>query len=357
MLFAGVLAVVRGQGTLPDQIRSAQQAGDYSQAAALYLQLIAAGTDNAEIRSNCGIMLHLAGKNREAVEQFRIALKRNPTLASANLFAGLAEFDLGKFNIALPYLQTALKLDPARPAPLLALAKTNIALRQYSAANEGYTKLTATYPDLAEAWFGLGVTDRSMADEILNKAVRSAQANSPDVKEKIQHLLDGALTALQRAAELEPNGARTHLVMAEALADEGKFAESVAEYEATIKLDPESDAAYLGLASEYWKQRQFDQAIPLLQHLLTDSPKDPEANGIMADISEHNGDNSAAKRYAAVALAGNPNLIETRLVLARIYLAEQKPNIAISELSKIASGRPRRQLSFSALPCLSSSRR
>src|SRR6185437_11123076 len=69
--------------TLADQIQSAQRAGRYGEAAQLYSQLIASGTDTPEIRSNCGVMLHLAGKNREAIEQFRIALRQNPALASA----------------------------------------------------------------------------------------------------------------------------------------------------------------------------------------------------------------------------------------------------------------------------------
>ena len=336
----GALAVGQGQSTLADEIRVAQSAGNYDRAARLYFQLIAAGNDSAEVRSNCGIMLHLAGKNRQALEQFRVALRRNPALAGANLFAGLAEFDLGDFRASLPYLQRARELDSNRPTPLLALAKVHLALREYSTANDCYTKASAMDSSLTEAWFGMGVTDRSMADELLNKAVRNGQANVPTVKDKVQRLLDAALQTLSRAIELEPNSARTHLLMAEALSDEGKLAEAVPEYQTAMKLDPALDAAYLGLASGYWKERQFDQALPLLEHVLARSPKDPEANGIMADIAEHNGDHTAAEREAAVALAGNPNLIQTRLVLARVYLAEHRPKLAVNELTKIASADP-----------------
>ena len=80
---------------LAAQIRAAQSAGDYQKAAKLYRQLIADGTDSPEVRSNLGITLHLAGSNREAMDQFRIALRQNPSLTSANLFAGLTEVDLG----------------------------------------------------------------------------------------------------------------------------------------------------------------------------------------------------------------------------------------------------------------------
>jgi tetratricopeptide (TPR) repeat protein len=325
---------------LADRIQAAQQAGRYAEAAKLYLQLISAGTDTPEIRSNCGVMLHLAGKNREAMEQFQAALRGNPALAGANLFAGLSEFELGAFDAALPYLEKARELDPARPAPLLALGKVYVAKRDYSQANDFYTKATSLDPQLAEAWYGLGVTDRSMAEQMLNRAARTGTTNAADTKGKVQRLLDNAMQALTRAAELDPNSAHTHLLMAESLSDAGKQAEAVPEYQAAMKLDPGLEGAYLGLATEYWKQHQFDQALPLLKHVLFKSPNDPEANAMMADIVEHSGDHAAAQRYAETALRGNPELIQTRVVLARIYLAKQEPKLAVSELRKVIAADP-----------------
>ncbi len=324
---------------LSERIRSAQSAGNYDGAAKLYSELIASGSDAPEARSNYGVMLHLAGKNREALEQFRIALRAKPTLDAANLFAGLAELDLGEPKLALPYLKRVRNADASKPAPLLALAKAQAALRQYDLANEDYRKAADLDGSLAEAWYGLGVTDRSLAEELLNRAARRGEKN-PANQERVHTLLDDALKALTRALELDPGSARTHLVMAESLSDSGKFAEAVAEYQSALKLDPRLEAASLGLASQYWKQRQFDQAVPLLQQVLRTTPKDPEANGMMADIVQHAGRDSEAKRYAEVALAGNPDLIETRVVLARIYVDMQEPKQAILELKKVIAADP-----------------
>jgi Tfp pilus assembly protein PilF len=327
-------------GDLPDQIRAAQTAGRYEEAAQLYRQMISAGTDTPEIRSNCGVMLHLAGKNHEALEQFQTALRQNPNLAAANLFAGLVESDLGEWRAALPYLQRAEQLDPTGPAPFLALAKVYVALREYGPANERYTKAANLDGNLTEAWYGIGVTDRSLAETLLNRAAREGKIQDDAVERKAQRLLDSALQALTRAVELDPRSARTHLIMAESLSDAGKLAEAISEYQTVLKLDPGLEAANLGLASQYWKQRQFVDALPLLKEVLLKSPKDPEANGMMADILQHNGDNAGAKRHAEIALAGNPDLIETRVVLARIYLAGQAPKLAVSELRKVISADP-----------------
>jgi tetratricopeptide (TPR) repeat protein len=331
VLLLAAAGIGASEADVASQIRSAQAAGDYDRAAKLYGQLIASGEDTPEIRSNCGIMLHLAGKNVAALVQFHDALRRNPALVSANLFGGEAEFAAGHPRQALPLLEKARALAPGDPAPLLALGKVQTSLRDFASANQNYSKAAALDPALAEAWYGVGITSRSLADQKLNHAIRAG--HSPP--EETRALLDQSLAALKRAVELDPNSARSHLIMAESLSDAGKLTDAVPEYQAAIKLDPRMDAAYLGLATTYWKQRQFDDAFPPLKHVLASSPKDPEANGIMADILEHNGEYERARQYAQTALAGNPDLIETHLVLARIDLATSHPDRAVRDLEGV----------------------
>lgn len=340
LLATGLIASLLARDSLAEEIRSAQAAGNYTRAAKLYCQLIEAGTDSPEVRSNYGMMLHLAGQNREALRQLRIALRKSPDLAGANLFAGLSEVELDQPVAALPYLQRARQLDPAGPAPLLALGKAYVATRDYVAANEAYSEAAAIDGTLAEAWYGVGVTDRSLAEEMLNHAAREGKAEDESMKPRIQKLLGSARDALSRSIQLNPASPRTHLLMAESLSALGKFSDAVSEYQAAIKLAPSLDAAYLGLASGYWKARQFDQAMPLLHHILDKAPRDPEANGMLADILQHDGNETEAKRHAEIALAGNPDLIETRVVMARIYLGKQQPQLAIAELKKVLSADP-----------------
>jgi len=340
LLFAGLSASLIAQESLADKIHSAQSAGDYAKAAKLYDQLIAAGTDSPQVRSNYGIMLHLAGRNREALDQFQIALRQSPSLAGANLFAGMSELELGDAKAALFYLQRAQQQDPARPGPLVALGKAYVATRNYAAARDVYSRATTLDGSLAEAWFGLGVTDRSLAENLLNQAARAGKANDVSIKPRVQRLLDAAMEALTRAVQLDPASARTHLLMAESLAESGKASEAITEYKAVMKLDPDLDAAYLGLASLYWKAREFEQATPFLNRVLKKTPQDAEANGMLADILEHGGSDAEAMRHAEVALAANPDLIETRVVLARVYLKKQQPKLAAAELRKVLLADP-----------------
>ena len=187
----------------------------------------------------------------------------------------------------------------------------------------------------------MGITDRSLAEQRLNKAARGGpsvdkQALESDAKD----LLDDALRALTRAVELDPGSARHHLILAESFSEAGRLVDAIPEFEAAIKLDSKSEAACLGLATAYWRQRQFPNAVPLLKRVLASSPKDPEANAMLADILEHDGDRDAASRHARMALAGNPDLLQAHVVLGRIYLAEQQPEQAITELRQIAGADP-----------------
>ncbi len=322
------------QNDLAEKIRSAQQNEDFALAAKLYGQLIASGVDAPEVRSNYGVMLYLSHQNKQALEQLQTALRYNPNLTSANLFAGLTESELGRWREALPYLSRAERADPNNEAIPLAAAKAYVALRDYQSANAQYRKTAELNPKSAEAWYGVGVTYRSLAEQKLNQAARGG---TPGNTAEAKQLLDQASVALNHAIELDPSSARAHLILAESMRDAGDFLKSLEEYQKTIKLDPQMEAAYLGLATGYWKMREFEEALPRLKHVLANSPDDPEANGIMADILEQSGDHANAKHYAEAALRGNPDLIYTRVVLARIYLAQQQPKLAIEELQRVAS--------------------
>ena len=324
------------QDGLSERIHTAQSSGDYKQAASLYLELIASGTDTPEVRSNCGIMLHLAGRNREALDQFRIALKANPQLAGANLFAGVSEVDLGKPKEALPYLQRARELDQSNPAPDLALGKAYAALRDFQSANQAYAEAAKRGPRIAEAWYGLGITYRSLAEERLRRAVEGESINTVET----HRLLDESLHALQRAVALDPQSAQAHLILGESLRDSGKLVDAVPEYQTAIRLAPGMEAAYLGLATSYWKIGQWDDVMPPLRHALVLAPRDPEANAILADMLLRQNDYSTAEKHAEIALAGNPKLFRARVVLARIDLARKQPEQAAAELEKVASADP-----------------
>lgn len=319
---------------LLDHIRGAQSSGDFELAASLYRQLIATGEDSAEIRSNYAAMLHLSGHEREAVAQARIALSRNPKLTAPNVIAGTALLQLGQAREALPYLERAHRQDQASIAPLLGLGQGYVAIRDYSRSNAAYFEATKLDPNSAEAWYGLGITYRSLADTLIKKSPMGT------IPPEAQRSLEQALQALAKAVAIEPNSSRAHLILAESYRDSGKYLEAIDEYKIALKLSTDNTPAELGLATMYWKANESEDAVPLLKRVLAKLPYDAEANGIMAEILVRRGEFEAATPYAKRALDGNPGLMQVRFALAKIYLAKNQPEPAILELQKAAPADP-----------------
>ena len=324
------------EADLAARIHEAQSAGRYAEAAKLYAALIAGGEDSPPIRSNYGLMLHLSGDNLKAVEQFHIALRGDSHLEAANLFLGVSLVDLHRATEALPYLQLAVDGDRAAPAPRLALGKCYVALRRFQEAHAIFEKLAQSDPSSAEAWYGLGITARSLAQDQLSRAARGGSADTAAGRA----LLDEAGKALSRAIDLDPNSVEAHLILAESLSESGKLVDAVPEYQTVIRLAPGMAAGYLGLATAYWKTGAFDDALPPLLQALKLSPRDPEANAVYADILIRDNDYAGARKRAAIALAGNPTLPATRVVLARIALHDKQPRRAADELEKVANADP-----------------
>jgi len=310
--------------------------GDYAAAAALYPELLAAGPASPELRSNYGVALHLAGRNQEALEQFRLALRQKPDLIAANLFAGESLVDLGRPAKALAYLEHARTLDAVGATPLVVLGKAYVALRDFQKANTAYAEAVRRSPNLSEAWFGLGITYRSLAEQQLNPADHGENGNPAES----QRLLHESLAALTRAVALAPDSPRAHLILGESLRDSGKLADAIPEYQAAIRLEPRMQAAFLGLATTYWKRGDFDEALFPLRRALDLSPHDPEANAIYADILEHHNDQAKAEQCALIAVEGNPRLFVAHVVLARIYLSRGQPEKAIAHLEQVTKADP-----------------
>ena len=71
------------------QAAAAQERGEYRIAAEAYARALTTGYDSAELRSNYGMALYLAGEDVKALEQFRIALHRKARPCSCQSLRGV----------------------------------------------------------------------------------------------------------------------------------------------------------------------------------------------------------------------------------------------------------------------------
>ncbi len=318
---------------LADKAASDTKRRDYKAAADDYRKLLQLGEDSAELRSNLGMVLYLAGNEREALEQFHVALSRKPELAASNLFAGLSLIRLGRPREALSFLKKAEREQPGVAAPVLASGRADVALRNLPEARAAYRKATELEPGNAEAWYGLGIVSRELADGILKQASQESAGEARESREAVARSdLDEAEHSLSRAMSLDPDSTQAHMVLGEAFREAQEFDHSVQEYQRIIDRRPTYAPAYLGLATTYWRFGRTEETLAALRKVLALSPGDPEANGIMASVllSEHQ--TTDAKSFAKRALASQADQSIARVTLARIYLSENQPAEALKEL-------------------------
>lgn len=92
-------------GEIAAQAQRAFRAGDYSQAAKEYQELIKTNPGVAELHSNLAAAYYFSGHFGEAAQESRLALKLKPSLLNAHYFLGISLAQSGYCSAAIPYLE------------------------------------------------------------------------------------------------------------------------------------------------------------------------------------------------------------------------------------------------------------
>jgi tetratricopeptide (TPR) repeat protein len=309
---------------IAEDAAAAQARGDYATAANDYRKLVESGNDSPELRSNLGIMLYQLQEYGEALAQFQEAARQKPSLTAINLFSGLCLLHLQRVPEALRQLKKAQLEQPEAPGPVLALARAYVAARQTANARDAYQRATQIQPSNSEAWYGLGITSRALAEQQLNRATKGGTATqgaeTSTLGKEARRNLELADEALARAAQLDPENLKAHILLGESFRESGQKDKSVAEYQQILKTNPHFLPAYLGLATTYWKFAQVDEAMRVTEEALKYSPDDAEANAMMANFFTLQNKMQEAEPLARHALQKQPHLSLAQVALAKVYL-------------------------------------
>lgn len=142
-----------------------------------------------------------------------------------------------------------------------------------------------------------------------------------------------AFASLARFQELEPNSARSHILLGDIYRQREQYDDAVNEYNKALELSPNNPAALQGLGSAFLKDAKIDQAIAAVQKALQQSPDDPEVNLIMGEalVSQHK--YSDAEPFLLESLSAKPQMLpHVHALLGEVYAANGKTQEAIREL-------------------------
>jgi hypothetical protein len=103
-----------------------------------------------------GLKLQREGRLRDAEVAYRAALKLNPTNADALHLLGTLAFQVGKYEIAVQFIQRALKLSPTTAHFYNNCGPALRALGRFEEAVDSYRKAIELQPSLSQVWYNLG---------------------------------------------------------------------------------------------------------------------------------------------------------------------------------------------------------
>ncbi len=147
-----------------------------------------------------------------------------------------------------------------------------------------------------------------------------------------------ALQAFERATSINPASPRIHLLLGDLYRRRGDFSGAQSEFQKALAAKPEDAAALLGLATTYYLNRQFDEATKTTRQILDQSPDEPQAQVLMAQILVEQNNFAAALPFLSGVVNENTELAgRVHALRGKILAASGKTAAAISEY-KLAVG-------------------
>jgi tetratricopeptide (TPR) repeat protein len=327
-------AVPQVEDVLAQKAVEAERRGDFAGAVSAFRALLRNGADSPELRNNLGIAYFQLRDFRDALQQFQVALTKVPDSVPANLFSGLSLLNLQRAKESLPYLQKARRAQPHDPTTLLALARAEVASNNLSQSRGLYQEVVRIDPQDAEAWYGLGITDRVLAEQALKSSKGTGGAT--EAAQKARALADASEQAMSRAMQIDPGSVRARMVLGESFRIAERYDLAVKEYKAATEQQPDLAPAWAGLAAAYSASGDDQKALQAALRAVALDPKDADTSALIGGTYLRMGDHAKAEPYAVRALQLQPGLSSAQVVLAKIYLAQRQPRKALPELQSAA---------------------
>ena len=310
-----------------------QQAGQLDEAIADYRLLLSKYPDAAPVRSNLGAALAAQGKYAEAITEYKRVLATHPE-PQVELNLALAHYKAAQYPAAVESLERVHAALPDNVQAVLLLSdcflragrnKRVIELltpwQQRVDANSAainYLLGTALVRDGQTAQ-GQLVIDRILKDGDSAEArllVGSTKFFTND--------FSGALTDLQKAAELNPNLPDVHAYYGLALLSSGDQEGARKEFEKELARDPINFDANLRMGVVLRQDEDYEAAMKYLQRALQVRPGDLGVRFQVATVQLAQGKVEAARQELETVLKEAPGFVEAHVSLATIYYREKR---------------------------------
>jgi tetratricopeptide (TPR) repeat protein len=189
---------------------------------------------------------------------------------------------------------------------------------------------------LAECAFFAGDNQRA------SSAATALEALQPHSLEALYWAIQAnerlALESLGRFQQLDPDSAKSHVLLGDIYHQLERYDDAQTEYMKALALEPGDPAAMLGLASAYLSNNNIEKAVETAQSALARSPDDPELNLIMAEALLSRNQYAQAEPYLLKSLHSKPQMLpHVHALIGKVDAETGRTQEAIAQLKLGAS--------------------
>jgi tetratricopeptide (TPR) repeat protein len=277
-LAAALVLLFVPQATDPsaDGIKALEQE-KYEEAVQAFEQALKKDPKDYGAQFHLALAYGLLGRKSEAIAGYQKVLELKPGLYEAELNLGILLIEEKQLEKAESYLRAALEKKPSEFRPNYYLAEALLEKGNAAGAERHYKTAFEADPKEAGGLAGLGraIARQGRLDEAVSYFKKAVELD-PKYKGVLLELavLFEQNKQLPEAIEIYkqfPEDAAARERLGQLLLDSGRLEESIEQLQAAVRESPTAANRY-ALATAYLRNKQLDQATPLLELALQDEP-------------------------------------------------------------------------------------
>ena len=269
---------------------------------------------------NLALALVHTGDQKRAASELRTVVQQKPDFLPARNALGLALQALGELDAAAEQFKAVLRIDPHSP-----LASFNLA--EVFQSEKKFT---------AEIYYLRQALTSNLPREIEFQA-RLALGAAHD---QMGHA-DEAVAELCKLVAAFPDSGEAHYNLGNAYGRHFRYKEARVEYEQTLRLDPDFNAARLSLAKALLEMGEDTAAIPIVQDYIRRAPGDYEGYLMLGQAYRRQGDLAKAAEHLGRAVELKPDSYDARYNLGIVFARTGDINAATRQLEAAEKLNPR----------------
>ena len=298
--------------------QAARQAGQNDVAVKEFQEILRLDPHNAEAHANLGVIAYSQRDYARAANEFHAALNLRPAMWNAQAFLGMCELRLGHSQQARTLLQGSFNH-----------------IQDGTLKSEAGMDLVAIYGERQEYARALDVV----------QALERTRPNDPNLLyTAYRTYTELAASTLARLAQVAPDSAQFHRILAQAQQSQDDFSGAIAQYRKALEIDPklpglhfELGQAILAKSTDEPSRQEAEKEFRLA---LADNPADAYSQYMLGEIAWLRAQPDQAMECYAEAVRLAPDWVDARIALGKTLTALGRPADALDQLTQAVRGDP-----------------